>query len=319
MNNLEKFLLPTQKELFKRITKLYTGAIVRRGSYILVPGQAPVMLVAHLDTVHPTPVKTICRSDNGNILMSPEGIGGDDRCGVYALVTAHKQAPVKPWLLFTCDEEVGGVGACVFCKEYSKGKLPKRLDDLKALIEIDRKGHSDAVYYDCENEEFMDYITSKGFKPAFGSFSDISLVAPELGVAAVNLSAGYYNAHTKFEYINRKQLDNTIGKVVEIIADSVNEEFPQYEYADHMCFPDLDGRGWGRDFDVRYEKDGFNIKLIPAHIRSQYKALLDFYSVYELEEIRALQGDRAIAMLANAELGCDCYDEPDCDAEDGHA
>jgi len=319
MSNLEKFLYPTQKELFKRITKLYTGAIVRRGSYILVPGQAPVMLLAHLDTVHPTPVKTICRSDNGNILMSPEGIGGDDRCGVYALVTAHKQAPVKPWLLFTCDEEIGGAGAYAFCNEYSKGKLPKRLDDLKAIIEIDRKGHSDAVYYGCANREFMEYITSKGFHTAFGSFSDISLVAPELGVAAVNLSSGYYNAHTKYEYINQKQLDNTIGKVVEIIADSAELEFPRYVYiesSDLMYFGSRRRIYYG-GFDDWH--DGIDIEQIPADIRSHYKALLDFYTADELEEFRAEQGDRAIKLLAEAELGSDYLGMFGKNGEYGHA
>ena len=95
MKNLEEFLYPTQKELFKKLTGMYKGAIARKGSYILVPGQAPVMLLAHLDTVHHQPVKTICRSDNGNILMSPEGIGGDDRCGVYALVTIRARR-VRP-------------------------------------------------------------------------------------------------------------------------------------------------------------------------------------------------------------------------------
>ena len=81
MKKIEEFLTPTQRELFRKLTVMYENAVVRKGSYILVPGKAPVMLVAHLDTVHREPVKTICRSDNGNILMSPQGIGGDDRRG----------------------------------------------------------------------------------------------------------------------------------------------------------------------------------------------------------------------------------------------
>lgn len=313
MKNLEEFLYPTQKELFKKLTGMYKGAIARKGSYILVPGQAPVMLLAHLDTVHHQPVKTICRSDNGNILMSPEGIGGDDRCGVYALVTAHERAQVKPWLLFTCDEEVGGVGANAFCFEHSKGKMPKGLDELKALIEIDRKGRDDAVYYECANTEFEDYITSKGFKTAFGSFSDISVVAPELGVAAVNLSSGYYNAHTQHEYINRKQLNTTIRKVVEIIADAAKPGFQKYEYIESMGFSRYGGwyygGGWGDDdYWPLSKEDDFDIeKDVPASIRPQYEALLDFYSVDELEEFRTEQGDNTIIMLAESEFGDDYY------------
>ena len=73
------------------------------------------MLVAHLDTVHDEPVRDICVSADGNILMSPQGIGGDDRCGCFALVKVFQSAQVKPWLLFTCEEEVGGIGAKYFC------------------------------------------------------------------------------------------------------------------------------------------------------------------------------------------------------------
>ena len=31
----------------------------------------------------------------GNILSSPQGIGGDDRCGVYALVKVHELSAVE--------------------------------------------------------------------------------------------------------------------------------------------------------------------------------------------------------------------------------
>ena len=135
MKKLEDFLMPTQKELFSKLCDRFKGrTTVCKNSYILVRGEAPIMLVAHLDTVHKTPVKHICKTQNGGILMSPQGIGGDDRCGVYALVTVYEQSAVKPWLLFTCDEEVGGVGASVFCTRFQKGKLPKKeLESLKNI------------------------------------------------------------------------------------------------------------------------------------------------------------------------------------------
>lgn len=310
MKNLEDFLTPTQDRLFRQLSKMYAGAIASKGNYILVPGQAPVMLLAHLDTVHKEPVKTICKSDNGGILMSPQGIGGDDRCGVYALVTAHRRAEVKPWLLFTCNEEVGGVGASVFCGHHGKGKLPKELDDLKALIEIDRKGRNDAVYYDCDNTDFESYITGKGFHTAFGSFSDISLVAPELGVAAVNLSSGYYNAHSQHEYINRKQLNSTVNKVVQIVADAAKPEFPKYEYVEAYRFSRFGGGwydGWGYG---RRELGGSDVDLtkIPKDIRDEYEMLLDYYTPEELEELRAENGDRAVQMLAESEFGDGYFD-----------
>lgn len=311
MKKLDDFIYPKQKELFEMLRQIYKGQHIYtcKDNYILVQGEAPVMLLAHLDTVHKKPVKQICKTQNGNILMSPQGIGGDDRCGVYALVTAYEQSEIKPWLLFTCDEEVGCVGAQQFCIKHEKNKLPKALDDLKLLIEIDRKGKDDAVYYDCDNAEFEDYITSKGFHTEWGSLSDISYVAPELGVAAVNLSSGYYNAHTLHEYIDRRQLMGTIKKVIDIIADAAKPDFPKYEYVEAVNYDRLCGgfysKGWYDDF---YDnKDAKKIKdvlaTVPEEYRHAYEELLDFYSVEELEYYRTEDGDRIIAMMFESEFG----------------
>ena len=87
MKPLEDYLRPTQKELFSKLCAMYRDrAVICKNKYIIVRGEAPVMLLAHLDTVHKEPVKHICKNGNGNILMSPQGIGGDDRCGVHSLL-----------------------------------------------------------------------------------------------------------------------------------------------------------------------------------------------------------------------------------------
>jgi len=336
MKKLEDFVRPTQKELFRELSKMYQGAVVSEGNYILVPGAAPIMLLAHMDTVHKKQVQHICKTQNGNILMSPQGIGGDDRCGVFALVTAHARAETKPWLLFTCDEEVGGIGAGKFCGDHKLGFLPKELDELKILVEIDRKGRTDAVYYDCDNADFEKYITSKGFKTEWGSFSDISVVAPELGVAAVNLSSGYYNAHTLHEFINRKHLNGTVRKVGEIIADAAKPDLPKYEYI--KGFGSGLGSGWEKDdrgcFGGGYRREYVNpyrrpdkttstkkskkktpaakvmepecdsdLEGVPEEIRHEFKELLAWYSPDELNKIRLENGDWAIRSLYEAETG----------------
>ena len=323
MKNLEDFVKPTQKELFNLLRKKYRGkALVRKDSYILVHGEAPIMLLAHLDTVHEKPVKHICKSPDGNILMSLQGIGGDDRCGVYALVRAYEAALVKPWLLFTCDEEVGGLGAETFAAEYSKGKMPKDLAALKLLVEIDRKGSKDAVYYNCDNPEFEAYITSKGFVTAFGSFSDISVVAPELGVAAVNLSSGYYNAHTLHEYINRKQINAVIQAVIGIIADAAKPDFPRYEYIERVWKFSNFGRGFDAwdTWDLTGSYSRHDTKKVPLSTKAEtteesitgdlpsdmiqmYNDLLELYTQRELEWHRKEYGDRIIYELYNEEFG----------------
>lgn len=314
MKALEDFLKPTQEELFASLRRMYKGSsTASRGGYLLVHGEAPVMLLAHLDTVHRSPVQEICASQDGNVLMSPQGIGGDDRCGVYALVAAYARAAAKPWLLFTCDEEAGCLGAHRFRDMHRKGRLPRELDGLKMLVEIDRKGKDDAVYYDCRNPDFEAYITGKGFRTARGSFSDISVIAPELGVAAVNLSSGYYDAHTLHERIDRKQLEAVVRKVEGIVADAARPGFPKYRYIGR---PDPFGcwgtgrRGLREQQAARKESwspggaaDGEPLGTIPGYIRQDYEELLAYYTARELEDLRMDYGDSIIQALCEAELG----------------
>ena len=294
MNSLEDFLRPTQKQLFKRLAKKFKGkTLISKGNFILVHGQAPVMLVAHLDTVHDEPVKDICISADGNIIMSPQGIGGDDRCGVFALVKAYRLSKIKPWLLFCCDEEIGGLGAKKFCRAHQQHQLPKELNDLKFLVELDRKGSRDAVYYHCDNPDFEAYISGKGFKTAQGSFSDISLIAPELGIAAVNLSCGYYSAHTRHEHINRAELNDTICKVVDIISNAT--QLPRFEYVE--CIQSVEPRKF-----VYRDESVILPRKVPTNLRDIYKFLLDFYSANELESFRAEFGDQILWQIYNDEI-----------------
>lgn len=108
--------------------------------------------------------------------------------------------------------------------------LPKKLDELKFIVELDRRGSRDAVYYECDNIAFERYITSKGFAAEFGSCSDISVIAPALGAAAVNLSCGYYGAHTLSEQINVSALCAVIEFVIGIVADSARADTPRFKY-----------------------------------------------------------------------------------------
>ena len=304
MKFLEDFLLPTQKQLFKRLCKKFKGkTLISKGNFILVRGQAPILLVAHLDTVHDEPVRDICISADRNILMSPQGIGGDDRCGVFALCNIFHAAQVKPWLLFTCNEEVGGLGAKAFCLAHQQKQLPKDLDSLKFIIELDRKGKNDAVFYNCANPEFEQYITGKGFKTAQGSFSDISLIAPELGIAAVNLSSGYHNAHTRHEYINRAELNATIDKVIDIIDDV--HLLPRFEYVETRSVNYLSQKLLHHDNLISsscLNEQDYIPHRIPAEFQDVYEALLDFYSANELEYFRAEFGDHILWQIYNDEI-----------------
>ena len=291
MKKLEELLTPTQEELFEILRKTFKGKRVYycEGNFILVVGNAPTLLVAHLDTVHEEPVKTICHSEDGNILMSPQGIGGDDRCGVYALCKVYEMSKIKPSILFTCDEEIGGIGANEFCKAHSEKKLPSEVDNLKLIIEIDRKGKNDAVYYDCDNPKFEEYITGKGFETAKGSFSDISVIAPELLTAAVNLSSGYYNAHTQHEFINCSELEKTVKKVLEIVEESAKKDFPKFEYIERKFFNIF---SYGKFQADEFSKDEYaKINLLddlPEEYQGYYQDIFEGFTSSEIADYKTL-------------------------------
>ena len=298
MISLEHFLRPTQKQLFKRLCKIFKGnSLISKGNFILVRGSAPVLLVAHLDTVHEKPIRDICLSPDKNILMSPQGIGGDDRCGVFALCHIFNSTQIKPWLLFTCNEEIGGLGANSFCLAHKQNLLPKELDALKFIIELDRKGKNDAVFYRCANNDFESYITSKGFKTAQGSFSDISLIAPELGIAAVNLSSGYYHAHSLHEFINRSHLHDSIQKVIGIVSESTRHDFTKFDYIEtfHHSISDT------LHFHNLLEHNNIPHNL-PKDLLDIYDALLDFYSANELEAFRHEYGNHILRQIFDQEV-----------------
>lgn len=332
MLTFEEILKLSQKKLFNTLRREYASELCafQSNSFILVKGEAPVMLVAHLDTVHANAVKTICKSDDGNIWMSPEGIGGDDRCGVYGITQIHNQAQLKPWLLFTCDEEIGGVGASGFSKNISgkNNKIQQQLKGLKYIVELDRKGSNDAVYYGCGNKEFEDYVTSKGFKTAYGSFSDISVIAPELKIAAVNISSGYYNAHTQHEYINIEQLNIVIARIIEMIDESAQNSVPKYKYIEvprktygSISYDDVYRRYFGcsshNDFDLSFPSRlnawssinaiEQNSKLIPYSelpevLKDAYAELLYLYTREELDNIRIDYGDDILLNMYEDEV-----------------
>jgi hypothetical protein len=220
----EKICKLSQKQLknyvVKRLSKKYDNVISEDG-YVYAQGTFPVLLVAHLDTVHENAPNPILYDVENDTYSSPNGIGGDDRCGVFMILEIMQRYNCS--ILFCEDEEIGGVGA----RKFIKSDLAKDLT-FNYIIEFDRRGYNDAVFYDCENDEFETFITQNFYKTAYGSFSDISVIAPFLGCAAVNLSCGYYAAHTKEEYVVYPEMMRSIKEACGILERTTEEDVFEY-------------------------------------------------------------------------------------------
>lgn len=226
-----------KRYLFDTLSK--SGKVINTDGFLYRKGTVPVLLVAHMDTVHDVPVKHIIREEFGNRLSSPQGLGGDDRNGVYMILKVLDTFDCH--VLFVEDEEIGCVGATKFTETFND------VMDINYIIEFDRRGARDAVYYDLDSPEFERFITESSgghFKTAQGSCSDISIIAPFLGVAAVNLSCGYYHEHHADTYTVVSEMMRSIDMAKQIIATPVGEPFPYIERKRMSLFSDWDGCGY---------------------------------------------------------------------------
>lgn len=169
--------------------------------------------------------KDIFYDNRKQVMWSPDGLGADDRAGVFTILKILESG-LRPHVLFTTDEETGGSGARQFAKSYHK----KVLDyGIKYILEIDRRGISDAVFYGCDNQNFENYILSFGWQKKTGTFSDISIICPQVGIAGVNVSAGYFNEHLEVEHLSLLTLQQNYNIIYEMIEES-NEIKKYYRY-----------------------------------------------------------------------------------------
>lgn len=256
----------TQEELKEYVTQKlvdYGYDPVVNDGYVYAKGNGvDVLLTAHLDTVHKEVVKDVYV--NNGIIKSPQGIGGDDRCGVFIILRILSETRLRPSILFCEDEEIGGVGS----GEFVRSDYITDLEKLKFLVEIDRHGNNDAVFYSCDNPDFTRYITeTTQFKENWGTFSDISNLSPICGVASVNLSCGYYKEHTSDEYVVYREMMNTKNVIVGLLKASARAD--HYEYIEEKV-----------DWDTYYDRYGYS--GLEGYIWVQWKENCDlqecFYS-----------------------------------------
>ena len=260
--------------------------------FVFAKGTFPVLLVAHMDTVHDALPELILYDMEKDKVSSPNGIGGDDRCGIYMILEIIKHYNCS--VLFCEDEEDGGVGA----RKFIKTDLAKELE-FNYAIELDRKGSNDAVFYNCDNEEFEEFITSDFYKTAYGSFSDISVVAPFIGCAAVNLSCGYYNAHHTDEYVVLSEMERSIEEVCKVLERTTEEdkfEYIECEYTSYYrgsyggSYYNGSGRSYLGNYNASwydvYDNDSFaNYYLIEYYDENGKTDWFETYAVSEAEAV----------------------------------
>ena len=223
---IKEILKFTQDELRNKIsTELnkYYKEVITTTEYVAARGEIPIVLVAHLDTVFDERTRhnmLIVEDKEKGILWSPEGLGTDDRAGVAMILTSLEKTNLRPHILFTTDEETLATGAMAVASLEMKEKL---FGKVSYLIELDRQGYKESVFYNCNNPKFEKFINSFGFETEVGTFTDISIICPKWKIAGVNLSVGYYYEHSFIEHFYLGAWIDTLHKVIKMLKINNNQ------------------------------------------------------------------------------------------------
>ena len=218
ISNMDQEML--RKSLVNILKKDFSNVIATK-EYIMAQGNIPIALVAHLDTVFTYGKRSIYYDREAEVIWSPHGLGADDRAGVFAILQILRHG-FRPTVIFTTDEELGCMGAEQLTLDHAEAPW-----EINYIIELDRQGANDCVFYNCANPKFEKYIEHFGFVSDWGSYSDISAICPAWGIAGVNLSVGYINEHTLQETLHVKYWKRTVAKVEEMLKE---ETIPSFEY-----------------------------------------------------------------------------------------
>lgn len=241
---MQGFLLTFIRELNDMTIEYYFD---NAGNFYVKKGYAKTYpcIVSHMDTVHeiiPQRDYKVLNSEKDFFAVNlstreSTGIGGDDNCGIYCcLDNLMRHDAIK--LAFFVDEEIG-------CNGSAKADM-KFFDDVSFVLQADRQGYNDVACVILGVEMFgVDFLSKIDTTLDYfnrdlvsGGMTDVMQLANNgLQVAMANFSCGYYNPHSKYEYVVIDELIATSYLFSQIIhdvwVDGLVEEFERDEPYDY--------------------------------------------------------------------------------------
>lgn len=156
-----------------------------------------------------------------------QGLGADDKNGIFICLELLKKFDVMK-VAFFVGEEVGCKGSRAVDLGFFK--------DCRFIVEPDRRGGDDLITEMCVGKVCSDdFIAATGYKEfgytfARGTVTDVGeLVERGVGISCLNLSCGYYNAHTDEEITVLDELENCLA-LVNNIVENCTDVYPfKYE------------------------------------------------------------------------------------------
>ncbi len=197
-------------------------------------------VVAHTDTVHSLTNINVreemkenaqgemklslkAYDDHGN----PTGIGGDDKAGVFACLTLLEELPDLK-VAFFVSEEIGCIGSSHADPEFFK--------NVGYAIQFDAPENWMVTEY-CFGERLFDRNSdffkscdvvlkesmTDDMKYQRHPFTDVYALRKKFDFSCINLSIGYYDYHSKYEYVVIEDVENGINigkKIIESIGNN---------------------------------------------------------------------------------------------------
>lgn len=214
----------------------------RYGNLYAVKGESDTYpcLVSHLDQVaYCNRSKDFKAVETRDIIFgfSPrkkrfENLGADDKNGIFICLECLKKYDVIKAVFFR-EEETG-------CRGSSEAYMPF-FADVRFVIQPDRKGHSDLItsigYSELCSEEFLEAVEPKkwGYTEQNGMMTDVlALKENNLSVSCINLSCGYYKAHSDEEITVKEDLQKCLSFVEHVIEDCT-DIYPHTRAAGYVC------------------------------------------------------------------------------------
>lgn len=271
-------------------------------------------LAAHLDQVQHKHSKDFECVEGKDVIFGyshksreQQGLGADDKNGIYiCLECLAKYDTLK--VAFFVGEETGCVGS-------SKCDL-KFFEDCRFIIEPDRRGGDDLITSmycgDVCSEEFIEAIKPDefGYSEEIGTVTDVGeLVERGVGISCLNLSCGYYEAHTDCEFTVLSELQNCLDFVCHII-ETCTDVYPfvsrgRYGYSwgatshkhshDAMSKAYYDWYDYDRGYDWRdyydYESEAYELMegLLKAYPQVTCEEAIEYMGVDLLDHMTEYQ------------------------------
>ncbi len=198
------------------------------GNLFIIKGQSETYpcLAAHIDQIQKTRYKDFtCLEVDDKVfgwspkMMEQQGLGADDKNGIWICLECLKKYDVLK-VAFFVGEEAGCVGSRACDMSF--------FEDCRFIVEPDRMGSSDLITDmfcgDVCSEDFVAALDaySFGYEHDHGSVTDVGeLVSRGVGISCLNVSCGYYRAHTDREYTCLPELENCLNFVCHIIETCV--------------------------------------------------------------------------------------------------